>query len=169
MEWFCEDLSPITADEVFVFAEDNNDLVLFQGIARLGTIVMGSYWKMVGRAVTMNLPERPGFSVTSTWATPSRPRSSLHSENSFHVGRRARHAGHQGAKLTKKMRVFEKVLIAFLILAYNSTIHSPLRSFSQSSSAMSTTRASPTEAKADTPTSTRSRRNFMACLRLRNC
>lgn len=44
----------------------------------------------------MNRPLNPGEFVTSTLATLI-PMSSLQVENSFHMGSRARHAGHHGA------------------------------------------------------------------------
>ena len=51
---------------------------------------------MVGKAVTMNLPLRPGEVVTSIWAMLI-PRSSLHEAKSFHTGSSALQAGHHGA------------------------------------------------------------------------
>lgn len=75
-------------------------------------------WKMVGKAVTKNLPESPGLSLkqeeqfihmlwadsgsdtytTSTLATLM-DRSSLHDPKSLQTGSRFLHAGHHGAKL----------------------------------------------------------------------
>ena len=60
-----------------------------------------SHWNIVGSAVTMNLPERPGLEVTSTWPTPI-SRSSVQPEKSSQMGCSARHAGHHGAMLKWK-------------------------------------------------------------------
>ena len=57
-----------------------------------------SHWKIVGSAVTMNLPDSPGLEVTSTWPTPI-SRSSVQPEKSSQMGCRARQAGHHGAML----------------------------------------------------------------------
>lgn len=55
-----------------------------------------TYWYIVGRAVTMKRPLRPGEVVTSTCPTVI-PRSSPHEAKSFQTGSRALHAGHHGA------------------------------------------------------------------------
>jgi hypothetical protein len=51
---------------------------------------------MVGSAVTMNLPLRPGDDVTSTWPTLM-PMSTPHDANCFQVSWRPLQAGHHGA------------------------------------------------------------------------
>lgn len=53
---------------------------------------------MVGSAVTINRPLRPGDIVTSTWPTLT-PYFWLIDESSSHVGCKALQAGHHGAKL----------------------------------------------------------------------
>ena len=92
----------------------------------------GSYWKMVGRAVTMNLPDNPGLEVTSTCPIPM-SRSSLHPAKSSQVGWRPLQAGHHGAKLDSKREISHHS--QFESKTYNSTIHSPVnRSLQLSSS-----------------------------------
>ena len=53
-------------------------------------------WKIVGSAVTKNLPLRPGDDVTSTFAVLMF-KSSDHVERSSQIGARLLHAGHHGA------------------------------------------------------------------------
>lgn len=50
----------------------------------------------------MKRPESPGEVVTSTWPTEI-PRSSLQLAKSAQIGFSALHAGHQGAKLKRKI------------------------------------------------------------------
>lgn len=57
-----------------------------------------TYWKIVGKAVTKNLPERPGDETTSTFPTLIE-RSSAHVPNSVQTGSSDLQAGHHGAKL----------------------------------------------------------------------
>lgn len=55
-----------------------------------------TYWNIVGKAVTMNLPLNPGDVVTST-APTFIPKPGLKAANSFHFCSKALQAGHQGA------------------------------------------------------------------------
>lgn len=58
---------------------------------------MYSYWKIVGKVVTIKRPVSPGDIVISVLATEIVESRLLHLANSFHSGSSDLQAGHQGA------------------------------------------------------------------------
>lgn len=88
-------------------------------------------WKIVGSAVTKNLPDRPGDRVTSTFAHLT-SKSLVKIEYSLQTLSKFLHAGHHGAKLKFNCKFIHnfpvksaRCLLRRTYSTYNSIIHSP--------------------------------------------